>query len=523
MPRNDDLHPVFLPDDTGDVTEIDEFPTHGAPGGSGGGGFGGELPIDTGGGGGGPGGGGAGPGGITPIVTSPAEPGEEDIEARLQRGEATPAEALAYFQHHRFPWLSSLPVFDGDNGWVFFEPLQPTDDGAIPPTVKIQFAPPEAAVSPQAPDGGSTAGPSVPGDAGSGSGGGGGGGIGETGAGPSTPEPPSPSPQPPVPPPLPSPPGPDAGGPTLSPLGANPFLDNDGKPLDVPAVHVAQQQLDGALRDLMDASTPRIAHFALTSLLPATFVASLLEGHILNPLLAVPSKMYEGALRTQRAGLMLEAGQVANAVVETDAAEAAFRDAGMAVLAVVPLGELGGTVAAGERLAERGVTLKKFRRLSSVEDAVNVIHQLWVTQQPFEWEFVLQMADGAKVTVEVDGFINLTGVDHITRLADMMLVEAKMDTAVERVMRQIGREASFADLARADGFAGRALDQLARYMELARRMEVAGVRYVITESVEGAPMTAWWARLIREGHPEWFENGLLDIVSTPYPPVGWIP
>lgn len=97
-------------------------------GGFGGGGFGGSgfEPVPTGTGfpdGGGGGGGGGGPS-LTIISTEPVtDPGEVDEQLALSLGNGTPEQALAFFQRHGFPELSTLPFFDSGRAiWVFPEP-----------------------------------------------------------------------------------------------------------------------------------------------------------------------------------------------------------------------------------------------------------------------------------------------------------------------------------------------------------------------------------------------------------------
>lgn len=49
------------------------------------------------------------------------QPGEESLAERLNRGEATPQEALTWFQTHGRPEFTTLPTWDGAK-WVFTEP-----------------------------------------------------------------------------------------------------------------------------------------------------------------------------------------------------------------------------------------------------------------------------------------------------------------------------------------------------------------------------------------------------------------
>ncbi len=96
-------------------------------------GFGGEpgaIGTDAGG-----GGGGNGPpsttntNSIIEIVTEEAtDPEAIAQQERLRNGEGTPSEALAYFQEHGFPWLTTLPTWDANlKKWLFPAGSLPAD------------------------------------------------------------------------------------------------------------------------------------------------------------------------------------------------------------------------------------------------------------------------------------------------------------------------------------------------------------------------------------------------------------
>ncbi len=449
------------------------------------------------------------------------------MEERVRRGESSPEEALAFFQAHGHPELFTLPTFNGSM-WIFPQAASPGAEGVIQGSGGVSFVvaggPPGGGGgtggSGGSGGGGGTGSPEPgtgTGDGGQETGGGGGGGTGtgsggsEGSGGGSTPPPGGgrgeggPVPPQPTVPPVPG------GSPTTVPQP--PITDDDGVLIVPAASHFADEQLAGAIRDRIDGNVPVMARVALTQLLPAAYVGALVERHFINPLLAAPAQLYEAGLRVIRAERAAEEGDPDRAVQEIKIADGLFKKAAMAILAVVPLGEgVSATAPAADRLAARGVEYMGSRLLPRTETAW-ATHQMWVTKSHFEHIFRL---DGAR-QVMVDGFINRTGLDFVDRAGNMVLVEVKMASRIEFALRSARPGATLEELNAADAL----FRQLHNYVELARRLEAHGVRYVITEAAEGAPVTSEFRDRLVQLLPELFEEGFLEIVEHEPPPASF--
>jgi hypothetical protein len=278
-----------------------------------------------------------------------------------------------------------------------------------------------------------------------------------------------------------------------------PIMDSDGQPILPPEIHFADRQVQGALRDIADRNNALVARIALTQLLPAAYVGALVEGHIVNPLLAAPAHLYEAALRLLRAAHYAGHGEVARALADEHAAEELIREAALAIMAVVPLGEgVGATAPPAERLSAAGIEYLSTRNLPATEKA-SALHQMWALQSHVEHLFVM---DGKKIFV--DGFVNTRGLDYVDKAANMVLVEVKMGSRIQGIL-------AHADLA------AQAFKQLQNYMALARRLGLRGVRYLITEGGE-ASATAAFRETLLNLFPEEMASGFLEVFSTPPPP-----
>lgn len=500
------------------VTVINE--SSGATGdgvGGGGGGIGGpDTPPDS----------GSQP--IDTIVTNPpTTPEEEALAEQVRAGAVTPEQALAFFRM-TFPFLNTLPTFDSALHMWLFPQAPPTGDAALESS-GIGFGSPADT---------GDAGGTVGGGGGIGDGGGGGDGSAPGDGGGSTVDPePSPG-EGSTPRPI-DQGGGDAGGPGIPAPGPGdggvvdiseplpvpqpthpfrePITDDDGNPIKPLFLDVAQRQLDGAIRDRIDENVPALLRTILTQLIPATYVAALLERHIVNPLLAAPAHLYEAGLRLERAARFTEQGEFARAVEDVKAADENFKQAALAIMAVVPLGEgVGATTPAAERLAGVGVEYLGMRMLPRTASEW-ARHQMWVTGSQFEHKFLI---DGA-IPVMVDGFVNRTGLEFVDRVSNMVLVEAKMASRIESALRVLEPGATLDTL----GMADKLFLQLERYLLLARRLGVS-VRYVVTEAAEGSPVTNRFRDLLIQQFPELFETGILEVISKPPPPesfTGFIP
>jgi hypothetical protein len=227
--------------------------------------------------------------------------------------------------------------------------------------------------------------------------------------------------------------------------------------------------------------------------------------------------VYEAGYLTHRALEHAEQGEMGKAAADALAAERSIKEAGLAVLAVLPLGEgVAATAPAAEHLAARGIAYMGPRILPRGEPVANwALHQMWVTRSFMESKFVL---DGA-AQVFVDGFLNRTGLEFADHAANMVLVEVKMPSIIERVLGTSATGTWWEFFT-----TERMFNQLRNNIELARRLGIGGVRYVVTESAAGGstPITTAFRESLRRLYPELVESGFLEVVSHEPPPPNWV-
>lgn len=431
-----------------------------------------------------------------PLVTFKAGRARTDaervLEDRLGRGEGTPEEALHWFQTHGMAGLTGLPSWNGVI-WLFPGAVAPGSSGSLEPWLPHVGAPLTGS------GGGSGGGAPPPG-----------GRIGlprgegvgtrshgvAAGIGVAVPEPP----------PEPTDGGFPGGRPPRTPLAPGTSLGpRDLLPLPAPQSHFAHDQVEGAVRDIMDRQNPWLARLVLFHLLPAAYVAALLEGQVLNPFLAAPWELYAAGVAGLRSAEAVARGDWRTAV-ENDhkAAEHLVKGAG-AILAVLPIGEgVTATKTAARRLAGTGVEFRGIRWLSREEGVAHVLHQEWITGSPFEHRFLI---DGTRELL-VDGFAHKGGLGYVDRASNVVLVEVKMPSAVERILRDAN-------------YAHNSFRQLTNYVTLNERLGAGGVMYVITEATEGTPLTQLFRQLLREHFPQQVESGALQVVDRPPPPASF--
>lgn len=497
----------------------------------------GQTETPTHGGGGGSTGSSAGP---VDIVTTPADAAERQLEARLAEGNGTPEEALDYFQRHGFPQLCTLPTWNPTTRqWLFPQPaIDGYSDAGEPGGGYATFATTGAPASNSggsradhgsAPGGGdasvnphgswgANAGIDVStgqGSSGPGTGGQGTVGTGPGGSGPGGPGSGSPGSsghghglpggikegegvRPPWNVPGGGPGGPGgpvySGGPSKVPPGGE--FDGvrapDGTPLQAPAIHFADEQLDGAFQDILDKNNPLLARMVLAQISALATIGVLVERYFVNPMLAAPAHLYAGLALEKAAAEAAARGDIQGAADDHDAATKHFREAAAAIAAVIPLGRAAG--------AGKGVAYTGERLISSVEGQAWALAQEWVTQSMFEHGFML---DGKAMMV--DGFASRTGEVVVTNSKSWVAVEVKTADAIRIALsdpRQLAR----------------LIDQLWNYITLAQRLEIGGVRYVIVEGAEGAPMMEAWQNIVMQNCPELLNSGFIKVVFTPPPP-----
>lgn len=457
---------------------------------------------------------------IIKLWAAPAQtPAEQAMEQRLRVGDGTPQEALRWFQEHGYPSLTSLPAWSPDRRLWLFPDLAGSTAGSAGHPARPGGAPPgtggsaPAGPPPPGPAQGSVAamfagygaGNRPPGASDAGHGGHAGGRAGGRPGG--TRDGSAPGGQAGGLPGAPAVPGsvPGSTGAPGHPAAAEDFDDN---PFVVPPSHFASDQIDGTIRDIMDTQVPMVARIVLANALPPAYLALVLEKFILNPLLAMPANLYEAGRQEYLAMRALAAGDIGSAIEHDRAAAHHMREAALAILAVVPFGEGASAGAtAGERLAASGIEYLGSRPFYPGNPSL--VHQAWVTGSLVEHKFLLP---SGKI-LYADGFINRTGVDVAGRMADMVLVEVKMDTRVAQVLE--GTSSFAFDQAQA------MFNQFERYVEVGQRLGVGGLRYVITEAGPGTPITNAFRATLRKLRPDLFESGFLEVFSTPPPPPGF--
>ncbi|WP_418902345.1 hypothetical protein [Terripilifer ovatus] len=479
------------------------------------------------------------------ITASPADAAEEALERRLAEGNGTPDEALAFFQRYGHPELSTLPTWDSSiRKWVFPQATARGSSGSIGfATTGSSGSRSGSSSGPGGNTGGGEstasgngggaevnphgswgpiAGPDVgikgPGSDGSGATGsskgtdgpphdnfktgtGLGTSIGSTDGyegGPAIVDPDN---------------GGDAkggdkrgddGGDKGSGADGYGVVDAegfeglkapDGSPLVPYQVHFADRQMDGLFRDILDENNPMLARLALGYLIAPASMGVLVERYFVNAMLAAPAHLY-GALALEKAAAdALARGDVVGGMADHDAATKHFREAALAIASVLPFGSEAkaaekGVVYAGERLID--MTMPEWAKAQS-----------WVTKSMFEHVFIV---DGQKIMV--DGIMSRTGETFVQNAGAIILVEVKTNGAIAWALRD---SAKMADL----------LWQLDMYVGLAQRLEVGGVRYVIVEATEGAPMMQAMRDIIAQRYGALLESGFIEVIFERPPPPNW--
>ena len=271
----------------------------------------------------------------------------------------------------------------------------------------------------------------------------------------------------------------------------------------------ADEQVRGAIQDAIDKNNPWFARLILNQVLPYSYLAQILESHVVNPLLAAPYDLYEAALYFQRAEEFTAAGEYLFAIDDMNSAEGKVRSAALAIAAVIPFGAGAAQPAAkaaltAEQLAARGIEFVTPRVITREAGVVWAVHQEWVTRSIYE--YVIRL-DGK--LVYVDGFVSKTGQMIVQTGADTILLEVKMASKIDLVMQSAADAEIF-------------VRQLENYIALGTRLEAGGVRYAITEAAEGTPATQAVARFFIERYPDLMRSGWLEVIAVPPPPATFI-
>jgi hypothetical protein len=433
------------------------------------------------------------PDGVTLFQSTEGSPEERDLEARLKTGDGTAQEALAWFQTHGRPDLTSPPKWNPIlNVWLFPQPG--TGSGTIIAAL------PDAPAADSDGSGSDDTGPGGSGDA------------ADSGSDDLDPVDTVTDDDPGSISVAPEPGGPASGGPasatpdSATPDSATPdSATPDAGPGSVgPAVewHVyhaestfAQETVAAGVRDMLDKNNPLLARLVLAELLPAAFIGELVEKYFVNPLLSAPANVLEAAEAASSAFDKINARDYEGAVADSKTAEAKLKEAALAIVMVIPLGGSAGKVAQGvEYLGPRLIpTAERW-----------AVEQAWVTGTEMEHMFRVD-----EYVVQVDGFINKTGVPYVTTTSDMVLVEAKMASRIRLALEGAG---TFAEAAK-----DKLVDQAARYLLLDSRLGTGGVRFVVTETGQ-APLTAKLLELFTKEYPQAISSGQLKVIFTPPPP-----